>query len=196
MTGKQAKTDELSGKEGAKVEYIKPFYQNDHNVLKTIDKQGHAWYYGDNDLRKVLEAYNSDLETELHNLIEPIQVVEIALRTCEHYAFADALMDIRQKAANTIREMFLFIYKNIGEITITGVLDSDPSSRHRYGQCVDAKLSSPNIYNSGKEGPIYDHDPELIEALKQIPPDKTETIKDALRFIRHGKNIQFHVVRD
>jgi len=196
MTEKATKTDELSGKKAAKVEYIKPYYQNDYKVLKTIDEQGHAWYYGDNVLREVLNAYNSDLEAELHSLIEPIQVVEIALRTCEHDAFANALMTVRQKAVNTIREMFLFIDKNIGKITITGILNSDPNSRHRFGQCVDAELSPSNIYNSGKEGPICDHDPELIEALKQIPPDKTETIKAALQFISHGKNIQFNVVRD
>ncbi|MEN6374604.1 MAG: hypothetical protein ABFD75_07475 [Smithella sp.] len=196
MTEKAAKINELSGKGIEKVEYIKPYYQNDSKVLKITDAKGrekYCGYYADNE---ELRTGDAELEIKLLCLLEPLEILEKALAYEGYNYEADTLTAIRQNITNKIDEIFQFVNNNIGVIKIYEIYEIESGRPYRWGQCVDAKLSPPDTSEDGEKGPIYDHDPELIESLKQIRPDKTETIKTIIRHIKHGNKIQFHVVRD
>jgi len=167
-------------------QYIKPFFPNDLSVIKMTGSNGEVKYY-QNYPKNEIRACSTDLETVLMCLLEPIDVFEKALVYDDHIEFANTLTTIRQNIANNIHEIFRFV-NNIGEIQITSIHKTEVGSIYRWGQCVNAELLPPDKF---EEKPMFDHDPELIEELKQMPPDKTKTIKAVIRHISCGKKIQF-----
>jgi len=194
MTENAAKTNELNGKGIEKIQYIKPYYQNDSEVLKITDAKGETKYCGYYS-KKELRTCDDELELKLLCLLEPLEVLENALAYEGYHYHADTLTVIRQNLTNKIDEIFKFVNSNIGVIKIYEICEIVSGRPHRWGQCVDAKLSPPDTSEGMEEGPIFNHDPELVEYLKQIPPDKTETIRTIMRHIRSGNNIQFQVIR-
>lgn len=183
---KEEKIKKLNSSGAGKFQYIKPFFPIDRFVLKMTGSNGKVKYYG-NYPEDEIRACSTDLETVLMGFLEPIDVFEKALVYDNHIEYANTLTTIRQNIANNIREIFSFV-NNIGEIQITSIHQTDVGSIFRWGQCVDAELLPPDKF---EEKPMFDHDPELIEELKQTPPDKTETIKAVIRHINCGKKIQF-----
>lgn len=176
-----------------KVQYIKPFFPKDTSVIKKTDAKGNAKYYKRHSQEEI-RTCSTDLETDLMCLLEPIEIIERALTNQEHLAFANTLTKARQNISNAIDEMFCFINNNIGEIETTGIYELEIGSIYRWGQIVDAKLLPPDTFRDRQEGPVYDHSPELIESLKQIPPDKTEPIETILRILSDGGEISWQSV--
>jgi hypothetical protein len=127
-------------------------------------------------------------------LLEPLEIIERALTNSEQLAFANTLTKARQNILNAIRETFLFINNNIGEINITEVYELEIGSVYRWGQVVDAELAPHQEGCRADEfgqKTIFDHDPELIESLKQIPPDKTENLRTVMRILSDGGSIYY-----
>lgn len=174
-----------------KVQYIKPFFPKDTPVIKKTDAKGNAKYYKRHSQEEI-RTCSTDLETDLMCLLEPIEIIERALTNGEHLALANTLTKARQNISHAIQEIFHLIDNNIGEIEITGIYELEINSIYRWGQCVDAKLLPPDASGDRQEGPVYDHNPELIEYLKQIPPDKTEPIETILRILSDGGAISWH----
>jgi hypothetical protein len=173
-----------------KDQYIKPFFPNDSAVIKRTDAAGNVKYYKPHSNDEI-RTCGTDLETELMCLLEQIEVIERALNSEECLPFANTLTAARQYIENSIHEIFRYVNNNVGEINITTIHEFEIGSIYRWGQCVDAELKPTDEY---EEKTTFDHDPELIDELKLIPPDKTEDIKTIARAIRNGHSIQFHIV--
>lgn len=178
---KKAKIKELNSSGAGKFEYIKPFFPNDFSAIKMTGSNGEVKYYKSYPEDKI-RTCSTDLETELMCLLEPIELIEKALVYDENIAFANTLTATRQNIANTIHEIFRFV-NNIGEIQITTIHEFEVGSIYRWGQCVDAKLLPPDEF---EEKPTFDHDPELIEYLRQVPPDKTDNLKRVMCILSDG----------
>lgn len=178
--------------QGHKDQYIKPFFPNDTAVIKRTDTAGNTKYYKPHSAVEI-RTCNTDLETELMCLLEQIEVIERALNLDACLPFANTLTAARQNIANAIHEIFRFVNNNVGEINITTIHELEIGSIYRWGQCVDAKLTPTDEY---EEKTTFDHDPELIDELKLIPPDKTEDIKTIARAIRNGDAIQFRILHN
>jgi hypothetical protein len=195
MTVEKAGKNELNSGSAAKVQYIKPFFPNDISIIKKTDAKGNAKYYKQHSQEEI-RTCSTDLETDLMCLLEPIEIIERALSSQEHLAFANTLTKARQNISNAIRETFCFINNNIGEINITGIYELEIGSIYRWGQVVDAELAPPDEFEQKTifdHDPkvIFDHDPELIESLKQIPPDKTENLRTVMRILSDGGSIYY-----
>jgi len=168
-----------------KVQYIKPFFPNDTPVLKKTDANGNSQYHNRHTQNEI-RTCSTDLETVLLCLLEPLQIIEKALTNDDNIPFANTLTMARQNMTNTIHEIFRFVNNNIGEINITTIHELEINSLCRWGQCVDAELGATDEF---EEKAIFDHDPELIDKLKMIPPDKTEPIRDIMRIMNAGDSI-------
>jgi hypothetical protein len=188
MTVEKAKKNELNSGSAAKTQYIKPFFLNDASVIKKTDAEGNVNYYKRQHPEEEIRACSTDLETDLMCLLEPLEIIERALTNSEQLAFANTLTKTRQNISNAIHEMFCFINNNIGEINITGIYELEIGSICRWGQVVDAKLAPPDEF---EQKTIFDHDPELIESLKQISPDKTENLRTVMRILSDGGSIYY-----
>lgn len=195
MIIKEAKKNELNSGAAAKVQYIKPFFPNDSSVIKKTDAKGNAEYYKQHSQEEIRTG-STDLEMGLMCLLEPLEIIERALSNQEHLAFANTLTKARQDISNAIHEIFCFVNNNIGEINITGIYELEIGSIYRWGQVVDAELAPPDefeqktIYDHDPKA-IFDYDPELIESLKQIPPDKTENLRTVMRILSDGGSIHY-----
>lgn len=126
-----------------KDECIKPFFPNDTAVIKKTDATGNVNYCKPNSQDEI-RAMDEELDTALMCLLEPIQIIEMALCNSNNIAFANSLTIAHQNILNTIYEMFRFIEQKIGVINITHVYELEVNSIYRWGQCVDAKLLPPD----------------------------------------------------
>jgi len=189
MTEKAVRIDELSGERTEKVQYIKPYFKNDSKILKITDEKGQARYC--NNSKEELRTCEDELETKLLCLLEPLEILEKALAYDGYNYHANTLTTIRQNITNKIDEIFQFVNNNIGFISIYEICEIESGRPYRWEQCVDAKLLPPDTSEDMEKGPIYDYDPELIESLKQIPPDKTENLKTVMRILNDGGSIHY-----
>ena len=190
MAAETAKKNELNNGSAENIQHIKPFLPNDAAVIKRTDGGGNIVFHGQNS-KDEIRTSSTDLETELMCLLDPLEIIEKALAYAEQNAFANSLTIARQNIANAIHEIFRFVNNNIGEINITSVHELETNSIYRWGQCVDAELLPPDTSGNQEEGPIYNHNPKLIDFLKQISPDKTENLETVMRILRDGGSICF-----
>src|SRR3972149_5484155 len=86
-------------------------------------------------------------------------------------------------------EIFVFVDKTIGKITCIQTEKRDDIYR-RY-RCVGLSLTPPQHDDEGK---FFTIDPELLEVLKQIPPDKTDSLKCIAHHISRGKMFQWYPI--
>ena len=134
-----------------KDEYIKPFFPNDTVVVKKTDATGNVNYCKRNS-QDTIRAMDEELDTALMCLLEPIQIIEMALCNSDNIPFANSLTIARQNILNTICEMFGFIGQKIGVINITRIYELEINSMYRWGQCVDAKLLPPDVDEKRSRG--------------------------------------------
>lgn len=166
MTEKRLEKNQLNM---GKVQYIKPIFPNDAEVLKKTADNGDEIYYHapDNELR----TCDTDLETAIACLLEPLQIIDRVL--CEvlsdsdNLAIANLFTVIKQNISNNLYEIFRFIDQSIGEIRITEVCELKYGDGiHRWGQCVGVKIIPPEVAKTYQEGPVYDHNPALIHEAR------------------------------
>lgn len=143
--------------------------------------------------RNEVKTYTEDLDYAITRMLDRLEkLVDIAFpdETCDDNLkelFSSLLFSERMR----FNEMFAFISRNIGTIQCTGVAHDEDETSVRPGRIVDANITPPDPDAEQDSGPFFNVDPEIIELLKQIPPEKLTAISGILRELREGNDFKW-----
>ena len=138
--------------------HIDGYYQRDPALIRRTDDNGKYHYFKSRDPKDVVDVTESNLETEIQDMVRALKVVEDAAHRRELYDIWAALSAIRQKTEERIHEIFRFV-DQIGAIKLDVVRDNDINDGFlRYGQIVGASLSEEA--GTWYKNPIYQKETE------------------------------------
>jgi len=136
-----------------------------------------------------VEKYDEELEMiisgGLERFVDLIEMLNGENESRVGWLFQGLVEELKTQ----LYEIFVFVDKTIGKITCIQTEKRDDIYR-RY-RCVGLSLTPPQ---HDDEGQFFTIDPELLEVLKQIPPDKTDSLKCIAHHISRGKMFQWYPI--
>lgn len=178
----------MKKKEGmASVEGIKPIFPNDYKIMRRIDEEGIITYQHPTGAQ--IETYNETLDSIISLGMERFKNLIEMLDDDDLSRFGYLFETLIENLEDQLYEIFTFMDKTIGEVTCTRITKGDCVYRH--DRCVGVSITPPK---ADDESPFYTADPELLEMLKQIPPNKTESLKCIAQNILRGDGLRWYPV--
>ncbi len=186
-SGRNGENAEGGGK--GKTEVIMPFLPGDLKLYKRTDGQGNVTY--NTIAGKEIKTYSEELDFSITCMFERLEKLrDIIFRDddCD-CTLKDIFSSVIFHERLRFEEMFIFISRNVGTIECTGIAYDETG--YRPERIVDASLIPPDP-DEGHAEPLYcDVDPDIIELLKQIPPEKMTSITCILQTLARGQSFQW-----
>ncbi len=184
-SGRNGENAESGGK--GKTEVIMPVFPGDLKLYKRTDDEGNVSFQTMGG--KEIKTSDEDFEDTFHLLFDRLEKLrEIIFRDDDSdHDLDDLFSSVLFHERLRFEEIFLFISKKIGTINLEGVCSEEGERLYRI---VDAGIIPPDP-DKQKDGPFYDVDSDIIELLKQIPPEKMTSITCILQTLARGQSFQW-----
>ncbi len=170
-----------------KVEGIRTIFPNDYQIQRKIDEEGVITYQhpGGNQV----ETYDESLYDIIECGVERFQTLIEMLDDGDQSSFGSLFRILIENLDDQLYEIFTFMDKTIGNITCTRV--NKGANVYRRDRCVGVSITPPT---ADEESLHFTVDPELLEILKRIPLNKTESLKCIAGILARGDSVTWYPV--
>ena len=190
--GNESPTEASGKKQGAKekVQLVKGFFRDDYEIVKRTMPDGSVYEHPNG---RKLTTCEGDLYGMISQMITKFQFISDFLYKSdedEDYRISNILNCVIKDAECKLAEIFHTIDKCIGNIEVTYL--AGDNIVYRDHRCLNAELTPADL--DAENGISFDHDPELVEYLKSLPPGQTGPLKAIIRVLKNGHSFTWHPV--
>jgi len=196
----KSKAEEIDGNGNMeKVSQLKGYLRSDYEIIRKTSADGERTYHHKDSGRK-LDVADQSLDGIIQELLagsRGMAQVIISLNnsrcscTNEELDIDDVVAIVKNHVHSVeaiLGELLYVIENSIGDVSIES-LDGD-NTCYRSGRMLHAYVEFPPSEDKN-DGFSYDHDPELLELVKSIPPDRTSQLMYILRGVKNGERLQW-----
>ena len=174
-------------KKKIKIEVLKSPFRGQLDIIRKTHEDGTRSYEKPGGRECKIDTWNEELECTLHCLWERLAMLT-ELVSKEDFQISILYGKIIKQIKKEIEELFEFICEDIGLIRCTWMADGLFGERRCIGAYVEP-------FQRKGDDLFYETDPDIVELLKQIPPNKTEPLKGILNTLKSGDDITWYPVK-